>query len=135
MKKILIVLPFIMTVFFECSCSKENSGMNLLVGKWSIVNDSILNASSFLELGDTTRYSGNCIGQPEDYFNFNSNGTLIALTNTAGNGFLSITDSAKYNMLTNNQVEISNYFIGYSWGPISHYINTVESRTYVISTF
>ena len=36
-------------------------------------------------------------------------------------------------MLTNNQVEISNYFIGYSWGPISHYINPVESRTYVIS--
>lgn len=133
MKKILLVLPFILTVFLEYSCSKNNSGDNVLVGKWSIVNDSTLNTPYILDLGDTVGYGGNYIGEPNDYFNFSSNGTLIVLSNSADNGFLSTTDSSKYNAVTNNQVEISIYFIGFSWGPANQYINPAESRTYVIS--
>jgi hypothetical protein len=38
-------------------------------------------------------------------------------------------------MAPNNQVKISNYFIGWSWGPANNYsyINPVESRTFTIS--
>jgi hypothetical protein len=129
MKKKLLMLSFILTILIEFSCSKKNHEMNSLVGKWSVVNDSILNSNFIVHLRDSTLYNGNYIGQPEDHFNFTSNGTLgIQLDSDL---FAPLYDSAKYNVTSNNQVEISNYFLG---GAIAgHYINPVESRTYVIS--
>jgi hypothetical protein len=122
MKRTLLMLSFIFTILIQLSCSKGNH--DSLIGKWSVVNDSTLN-SSILDLVDGTGYSGNYVGERGDYFNFTSNGTLtIQLDSYLFSPFF---DSAKYNVMANNQVEISNYFIGSGFA--THYINPVKSRT------
>lgn len=131
MKNLFWISALILSMLIGYSCSKKGIENDLLAGKWSIVNDSILNSSYITNLEDSTKFSGNYVGGPNDYFNFTSNGTLVVALSP--NTWFSTVDSAKYKMVTSNQVEISNYFIGYGWAPVSHYINPVESRTYVIS--
>jgi hypothetical protein len=79
--KILLSLPIIILLLFTLySCTKNNTETGLLIGNWTVINDSTLNTNAIYSLPagesgiSTNDYNGEQCGAT---FNFNSNGILI----------------------------------------------------------
>ena len=111
MKKILLAIILCMSILAFNSCSKSNSVNNVLIGNWSVVNDSSLNTNQFYTLyaGDTgitsINYNGTECGAT---FSFNSNGNLETSYWDCIYGFGATIDSANY-VVKNDQITISIY--------------------------
>ena len=115
------------------SCSKNGSETSLLVGKWTVVNDSSLKTNMFyaLPLGDSGTNSSNYIGeQCGATFDFYSDGNIVTSFFDCSFAF-PLVDSAKY-VLAGNQVTIS--ILAQNLGCCSFtHLNPVITRRYTLS--
>jgi hypothetical protein len=134
--KNLLSLPIIILLLFTLySCTKNNTENGLLVGNWTVINDSTWNTNAIYSLPagvsgiGTINYNGEQCGAT---FNFNSNGTLrTSFFNCIyGNG--PTVDSADY-IVKDSQVTIS--IVAQGRGPSNSFnpVNPVATRTYRIS--
>ncbi len=107
MKNIIFSICFLLVIAFVTSCHKTNVQTNLLIGKWSIVNDSI----SLTDIPNGSDRGSNFIGTPTDYYDFFPNGNLYI---KEGNSF----DSAAYSMVGDSAVRITVFnYQGISFRP------------------
>jgi hypothetical protein len=109
---------YLLLLVIVTSCNKKDIQTNPLVGKWKIINDS----SSITGSLDGANRSSNYIGTPNDYYNFTSNGNLYIGQNSSS-------DTGKYSLITNNQVQI----IMFVEGGISFGANGGIRGTYAIT--
>jgi hypothetical protein len=134
--KFLLSLPIIILLLFTLySCSKKNTETGLLIGNWTVVNDSSLNTNAIYSLPagesgiSTNNYNGEQCGAT---FNFNSNGILITSFFDCFYGLGPTVDSADF-IIKDNQVAI--FIVAQGHGPYSSFnpVNPVATRTYSIS--
>jgi hypothetical protein len=101
MKTVIFCCLFVLMASCIISCSKSSGspqgdaqGSNL-IGKWSVVNDTIANVNNYYFLEGGIGYEpdpGNYIGSPADYYDFRSTGIVYVHEN----GF---TDSSGYQLI------------------------------------
>ncbi len=140
--KNLLSLPIIILLLFTLySCTKNNTGTKnntetgLLIGNWTVINDSTLNSNAIYSLsagesGITTKnYNGEQCGAT---FNFDSTGILRTSFFGCLYGFRAKIDSGKY-IVNDNQVTISILAQGRGSYNSFHPVNPVATRTYTIS--
>lgn len=100
-------LKFITAIISVCivlawsSCEKSPVNETLIVGKWSIVNDSSLLQGVGSNL---TNIHSNYIGVPTDYFNITSDGNIYVKEGAN-------LDTLAYTFVSSNQMKIIGYYI------------------------
>ncbi len=135
MKYMLPLSVIISLLFTLYSCTKNNNENGLLIGDWTVINDSTKNTNTIYSLPagesgiSTNNYNG---GQCGATFNFSSNGTLITSFSFCSFGFGPTVDSADY-IVKDSQVAIS--IVAQGHGPSNSFnpVNPVAKRTYSIS--
>jgi hypothetical protein len=135
MKKLFSLSIIILLLFTLYSCTKNNTETGLLVGNWTVINDSTLNTNAIYSLSagnsgvSTNNYNGEPCGAT---LNFNSNGILITTFSFCIFGFGPTVDSANF-IIKDNQVAISIVAQGNGSSSSFNPVNPVAKRTYSIS--
>jgi len=135
--KYLLSLPVIILLLFtqySCTKNKTQTQTGLLIGNWTVINDSTLNSNAIYALpaGDSGMSSNNYNGEPcGATFNFNSNGTLRTTFSFCIYGFGPTVDSASF-IIKDNQVTMS--ILAQGHGPSNSFnpVIPVVTRTYRI---
>ncbi len=135
MKNLLSLSIIISLLFTLYSCTKSNNEDGLLIGNWTVINDSTLNTNAIYSLpaGDsgisTNNYNGEQCGAS---FNFNSNGILMTSFFGCIYGFGAALDSADY-IVKDSLVAISIVAQGHGSSNSFNPVNPAAKRTYRIS--
>lgn len=101
----LAILPFLTVLLYLTACSKTKGSSNgtaltSITGKWSLETD-----STFVGVG-TGNHEVDYTGEPGDYFDFNTNGTVYTKEGD-------VLDTLTYKLLSDSTISISDFgFIG-----------------------
>jgi hypothetical protein len=135
MEKLLSLPIIILFLFTLYSCTKNNTETGLLIGNWTVINDSTVNTNAIYSLSagesgiSTNNYNGEQCGAT---FNFDSSGILRMSFSFCMYGFGPTVDSADY-IVKDSQVGISIVAQGHGSYNSFNPVNPVAKRTYGIS--
>jgi len=97
----LAALPFLAVLLYLTACTKtkgssNGSGLTSITGKWSLETD-----STFVGVG-TGNHEVDYTGEPGDYFDFNTNGTVYTKEGD-------VLDTLTYRLLSDSTIIISDF--------------------------
>ena len=99
--KTIIAIVTVFIVFASSSCDKSPINDSLLIGKWSIVNDStLLQGVGALQ----TNVHSNYIGIPTDYFNITTGGNIYIKEGAN-------LDTLTYTYVSTTKINIIGYYV------------------------
>jgi hypothetical protein len=116
----LVIIASLALCLYACKKDGNNTNPSSIAGKWNIVSDSTY---SGVGLGN---HPVNYVGQPGDYFDFTTNGTVYTKEGT-------ILDTLTYRIVSDKTIVISPFSIILNGVPETSYITTFTARSLVIN--
>ena len=117
-KHILLITASLMLCLYAC---KKDGSQPSLIGKWNIVSD-----STYVGAG-LSNHQVDYMGQPGDYFDFTSNGTVYTKEG-------SILDTLSYNLVSNTEIVIGAFGLIANGVPAISHITNFTSYTINIAS-